>query len=401
MFVRAADMDGNGRIMFDSADRISDVALARIRKGKGAPGDVIFSHKGTVGKLAIAPSDAPTFVCSPQTTFWRTLSVEKLDRGFLYAFMRSPLFWEQWYVRKGETDMADYVSLTAQRGFQIPLPRIDEQRAIAGVLGALDEKIEANRRLNETLEATCQTLFRSWFVDCDPVHAKAEHRTPVHLAADFADLFPSTFTHSEKGPIPKGWEWMPLDEVATFTNGLALQKYRPQPGEPRLPVIKIAQLRAGRPADKEWSSASIKKACVLQDGDLVFSWSGSLLVTIWCGGPGALNQHLFKVTSERFPKWFCHQWTLAHLPEFRAIAADKATTMGHIRRYHLTEALCAVPTQPVLQAASALMEPALELYVRRNLESRTLASLRDLLLPKLLSGEICLPEAEKLVCEAL
>ena len=114
LYIRAADMHGE-RILFDSAKAISNIARQRVRKGIGAGGDILFSHKGTVGKVALAPLDAPEFVCSPQTTFWRTLDEGKLDRRFLFAYLRSPFFIRQWFVRKGETDMADYVSLTAQR----------------------------------------------------------------------------------------------------------------------------------------------------------------------------------------------------------------------------------------------------------------------------------------------
>ena len=108
-FIRAADID-DGRVLFDSAQRINDQALARIRKGVGQGGDVLFSHKGTVGKLALVPLDAPPFVCSPQTTFWRTLDEGRIDRRYLYYFMRSSAFTDQWMARSNETDMAAYVT---------------------------------------------------------------------------------------------------------------------------------------------------------------------------------------------------------------------------------------------------------------------------------------------------
>ena len=105
----------------------------------------------------------------------------------------------------------------------------------------------------------------------------------------------------------------------------------------------LAQLRAGSAKGAEQANTRVPPDYVIDDGDLIFSWSGSLLVELWCGGKGALNQHLFKVTSAKAPKWFCFQWLRYYLPDFQAIAADKATTMGHIRRHHLTEALVVVP----------------------------------------------------------
>ncbi|UQA58585.1 hypothetical protein [Polyangium aurulentum] len=166
-----------------------------------------------------------------------------------------------------------------------------------------------------------------------------------------------------------------------------------------MPVIKITQLRAGTSAGAERASAAIPAEYIIHDGDVVFSWSGSLIVDVWCGGPGALNQHLFKVTSQNYPKWFYLHWVKEHLPEFQAIAADKATTMGHIRRHHLTDARVVVPNAPLLAVLSGLQEPMLAKLVANRIESRTLEKLRDTLLPALLSGEVTIKQAEKAVSE--
>ena len=190
-FVRAADMR-DGKVDFEKCEHIGSVALARIRKGIGRPGDILLSHKGTVGKLARVEVDAPPFVCSPQTTFWRILDKTKIDKNYLYGFMRSRLFSSQLASVQGETDMAPYVSLTAQRRLRIALPRFSEQVAIGHLLSALDDKIALNRHTAETLEAMVRALFKSWFVDFDPVRAKAERR-PVGLSDDLAALFPDSF----------------------------------------------------------------------------------------------------------------------------------------------------------------------------------------------------------------
>jgi len=288
------------------------------------------------------------------------------------------------------------------QSLEIAVPLPDEQRAIAEMLGALDDQIELNREMNRTLEEMAYALFKSWFVDFDPVVAKAEGRTPFGLDAATAALFPSTFsTDPTWGDIPARWSTKALDEVADFRNGLALQSFRPGVGEARLPVVKIASLRTGRADSGEWSTADIETSCILDDGDIVFSWSGSLVVVVWCGGKGALNQHLFKVTSATYPKWFFQRWTMFHLPEFQAIAADKATTMGHIRRFHLTDARCVIAPQEVIKAADRQLSPWLDLLIQNELKSRTLATLRDALLPKLLSGEIRLKQADKTIEAAL
>src|SRR2546422_3764895 len=220
-FIRAADMD-SGRVLFESASKINAHARQRITKGIGAPGDVLLSHKGTVGKLALVPDDAPAFVCSPQTTFWRTLDQERLDRKFLYAFLRSPGFHAQLATRAGETDMAPYMSLTSQRGLHVTLPPITTQRTIGNILGTLDDKIELNRRMNETLEALARALFKWWFVDFDPGRAKAEGRDPG-LPKPLADLFPDRFEDSELGEIPQGWRIVTLGDLLELAYGRALK----------------------------------------------------------------------------------------------------------------------------------------------------------------------------------
>jgi type I restriction enzyme, S subunit len=203
-FIRAADME-SGRVLFESAQRINEVALRRVRKGIGAGGDVLLSHKGTVGKVAYVPVNSPPFICSPQTTFWRVKDADQLDRRYLYYFLRSRAFHDQLNSRKGETDMADYVSLTNQRTLTVTVPPIIEQKAIAAVLGALDDKIELNRRMNATLEAMARALFQSWFVDFDPVRARLDGRHSTGLDSATVALFPSAFQGSELGRIPHGW----------------------------------------------------------------------------------------------------------------------------------------------------------------------------------------------------
>ncbi|UZG43718.1 restriction endonuclease subunit S [Caldimonas thermodepolymerans] len=275
----------------------------------------------------------------------------------------------------------------------ITFPEYEEQEAIAHILGTLDDKIELNRKQNETLEAMARALFKAWFVDFEPVRAKMEGRWQRGLSlpglpAHLYDLFPDRLVESELGEIPEGWEMRSLDSIANYLNGLALQKFPPESEEEFLPVIKIAQLRAGNTNGADRASARIKPEYIVTDGDVLFSWSGSLEVEVWNGGPGALNQHLFKVTSDKVPKWFYFFATRHHLPAFRAIAAGKATTMGHIQRKHLTDARVAVAPLKSMQEFDAVIAPLFEQFVRNSQQSRTLAQLRDTLLPKLISGEL-------------
>ena len=292
-------------------------------------------------------------------------------------------------------------------------PNLDEQKIIANILCSLDDKIELSRQINQTLEQMAQAIFKSWFVDFEPVKAKIEakkngqdperaamstisgktdaeldHLPPVQLVqlTTTAALFPNELVDSKLGLIPKGWEVKPLDKIAHYQNGLALQKFRPENEADFLPVVKIAQLKAGVATTDEKASPNIKPSCIIDNGDVVFSWSGSLMVDLWCGGKAALNQHLFKVTSDSYPKWFYYLWTKHHLAVFQQIAADKAVTMGHIKRSHIKEALCAVSN--VDFGVFDLIDKLLFKQIESRLECVTLTKLRDTLLPKLLSGEI-------------
>lgn len=289
------------------------------------------------------------------------------------------------------------------KNLRVQVPLVEEQRAIAHILNTLDDKIELNRRASETLEAMARTLFKAWFVDFEPVRAKMEGRwqrgqSLPGLPAHLYDVFPDRLVESELGEkIPEGWQMRSLDSIASYLNGLALQKFPPESETEFLPVIKIAQLRAGNTTGADKASTQIKPEYVVVDGDVLFSWSGSLEVEVWNGGRGALNQHLFKVTSNEVPKWFYFFATLQHLSDFRAIAAGKATTMGHIQRKHLTEARIAVAPSASMNKFDVVIASQFDQLVSSAQQSRALAQLRDTLLPKLISGELRVPDGERIV----
>jgi type I restriction enzyme S subunit len=267
------------------------------------------------------------------------------------------------------------------------------QERIGEIYFQLSEKVALNRATNQTLETIAQNLFKSWFVDFDPVSTKARGEKPVGMDEATAALFPDRFEDSELGEIPRGWEVKSLDKMADYLNGLALQKFPAVPGRPSLPVIKIAELKQGNSKGADSASSEIPPEYVIRDGDVIFSWSGSLFVDTWCGGAGALNQHLFKVSSKIYPKWFYLLWTKHHLEGFQRIAADKAVTMGHIKRGHLSEAKCCVPLLEDVARFSRHFASLLDEQILLRLESNELEQIRDSLLPKLLSGDISVGEA--------
>lgn len=301
----------------------------------------------------------------------------------------------------GAGSVQDNINLAILRDIQFFVPDLPGQNAITSILKPFDDKIDLNRRMNETLEALAQAIFKDWFIDFGPVRRKLDGATdPVAIlgggvldeekAALIAAAFPNSL--DERG-LPEGWEDKGLDEVADFLNGLALQKYPPT-GDNDLPVIKIAELRGGITAKTNRANRSIADKYLIKDGDFLFSWSGSLMAKFWTEGEGALNQHLFKVSSATHPRWFYSQWVHHHMPEFQTIAASKATTMGHIQRVHLKAARVVVPPEPALDAMTEIFQPLNDRIIHNDLENRTLAETRDYLLPKLMSGEVRVRDTE-------
>ena len=393
--LRTTDISADGRIEYETMP-LARLDLSRLQQHTLRPKDLVITRSGRIGTAAL----------------FNGFRLPVLPGAFLIRFrlktdVAEPLFYRYFFNSRAGQELLTSVAtgsvqqnlnITSVHGLEVPVPPLADQRAIAHILGTLDDKIELNRRMNETLERQARALFKSWFVDFDPVRAKAEGRDPG-LPQPLADLFPDSFEDSELGGIPKGWEVKPLDEIARFLNGLALQKYPPT-GERSLPVIKIAQLRAGTTDGADRASADLEPAYIVQNGDILFSWSGSLECVLWAAGPGALNQHLFKVTSDKYPKWLCYLGVHHHLEDFRHIAAGKATTMGHIQRHHLSDAKLATPSQALLRAIDAVFAPIVESIWRRAVEARTLAALRDALLPKLISGELRVKDAKRFVAEA-
>ncbi len=235
---------------------------------------------------------------------------------------------------------------------------LNEQTNIASILSSLDDKIELLHRQNEIIEKMMLTLFRHWFEE----------------------------------NIKEEWESKSLSGIATFLNGLACQKFPPKNEIDKLPVLKIKELGNGISDSSDWATTDVKDEYIVHNGDVIFAWSASLMVKIWNGGDCILNQHLFKVSSIEYPKWFYYMWCKHHLDEFLAIAESHATTMGHIKRGDLDEAKVLIPSEEELDAMSEQMEPLIDKIIANNKQITSLTKLRDTLLPKLMSGEIRVTE---------
>lgn len=317
-------------------------------------GELIISVVGTIGKTAIVPK---SFAGCNLVRATALIDIEDaLLSKWVKYYIDSP--YGQSYIEQNlNTTVQPTLNIKSLEKMSIPLYDAEYMKKIVILLSSLDEKIATNREINDNLYAQAKAIFDNHFINIDA--------------------------------IPAGWRKGDLLGIANYLNGLAMQKFRPQGHEIGLPVLKIKELRQGSCDDSsELCSLSIKPEYIIHNGDVVFSWSGSLLVDIWCGGTCGLNQHLFKVTSDVYDKWFYYLWTAHHLARFIAIAADKATTMGHIKREELAKAEVLIPCEEDYTNFNSIMQPIFELIISNRIESRKLATLRDELLPKLMSGEI-------------
>ncbi|WP_046060559.1 restriction endonuclease subunit S [Paracidovorax citrulli] len=368
-FVEMAALPLSGRDISPSAveTRIAKAAGAHFRNG-----DTLLARitpcleNGKTAQVNVLPDGA---IGEGSTEFIVLCGHDSADNDFVYYLCRDPEFRNFAISRMEGTSGRQRVAWQSIANYEFELPQPEVRRAAADVLATLDDRINNLRQSNATIEAIAAAQFKSRFVNFDGVP-------------------PEDMQESELGLIPKGWRVASLDAIADYLNGLALQKFPPESDTEFLPVIKIAQLRAGNTSGADKASTKLKPEYIVQDGDVLFSWSGTLEVEVWTGGRGALNQHLFKVTSCEVPKWFYYFATRQHLSDFRAIAAGKATTMGHIQRGHLTAAKVVVPPPDQMTKHDVVIAPLFEQKINNALRIRTLANLRDALLPCLLAGKL-------------
>jgi len=311
-------------------------------------------ENGKTAKVSVLDEDEVGF----GSTEYIVLRAKKgYDSDFIYYLVTSPVIREPAIKSMVGSSGRQRVQTDVVQGLKVNVPELDEQRAIAGIMKSLDDKIAANREINENLEQQAKAIFQNELLSVQT--------------------------------LPAGWKQASLIDIADYLNGLTMQKYRPEDGEIGIPVLKIKELRQGCCDDSsELCSPNIKSDYIVRDGDVVFSWSGSLLVDFWCGGTCGLNQHLFKVTSAKYDKWFYYAWTKHHLDRFIAVAADKATTMGHIKRDELAKATVLIPAEADYKRIRELIQPVYDLIIANRIENKRLAEIRDILLPKLMSGEI-------------
>lgn len=311
---------------------------------------ILFSSRAPIGYVAIAQNA----LCTNQGFKSIIPNNEIVDSLFLYYLL---VYYKPVIENMGSGTTFKEVSGSVMKALTVNIPNIDEQKRIAAILSSLDDKIELNRRINGNLEQQAQALFNHYFIERPDLLGKYKIGN--------------------------------LTGIANYLNGLAMQKFRPQIEEKGIPVLKIKELGQGyTDASSDICSENIANEYKVHDGDVIFSWSGTLMVKIWCGGLCGLNQHLFKVTSGIYPKWFYYFWTKHHLNKFVRIAQDKAVTMGHIKRGDLETSKILIPPMDILTKLNTIISPLFNQIIKKKCENKNLAMIRDTLLPRLMSGEL-------------
>ena len=272
-------------------------------------------------------------------------------------------------------------ALTKEAIGKLPIKISDDCNKISKILDNIDQKIQINNQINQELEAMAKTLYDYWFVQFD---FPDQNGNPYKSSGGKMVYNPEL-----KREIPEEWGVDSLWNIANFYNGLAMQKYRPDTNEDDyLPVIKIREMMNGFTKDTEKARLDIPTEAVVERGDILFSWSATLEVIIWGKERGALNQHIFKVTSETYPKSFIYFELKSYLKVFKSIAELRKTTMGHITQDHLKQAKIVVPPIELISKLDAKLQPIMSQQQILENQNQELTQLRDWLLPMLMNGQV-------------
>jgi type I restriction enzyme S subunit len=389
--IRGQNMGGRwvgGEFVFVSDQKAGDLAANLAR-----PGDLVFTQRGTLGQVSLVPASPWKEYLVSQSQMKATVDHSKADPLFLYYFFTSTA--QQDWIRANATQTGvPHTNLGTLRIQPVLLPPLPQQRAIAAVLGSMDDKIEQNRRTSVALQRLARAMFQAWFVDFEPVKAKADGADSFpSMSREMFESLPRRFGDSQIGPLPDGWELKPLYETAQFINGASFRAEHFCERSIGLPVVKIAELKYGITAQTEFSiRGDLDQKYRIDTGEMLYSWSGSpgtsLDTFLWTKGPALLNQHIFRVVTKTEAQKYFVYYLLKHLREpLIQIARDKQTTgLGHVTVADMRRLLIAWPPKYAFDGFARQVGPVFDESFTLMLESEKLTDLRNYLLPKLLSG---------------
>lgn len=391
-FARVANIDGG--FNFAEADLFPLDGLYKVGEKISRPGDVVLTSKGTVGRFAFVREGTQQFVYSPQLSYWRSLDFNTIDPHFLFYWIQGEEFQEQADGVKSQTDMADYVSLTDQRRMKITLLPLPEQRAIARILGTLDDKIELNRRMNHTLEEMARALFKSWFVDFDPVTAKAEGRVPFGMNAETAFLFPAEFEETDEVSIPKSWKIGKVEEAFDLTMGQS------PPGETYNEIGDGIAFYQGRtdfgtryPTPRVYCTAPTRFA---NPGDTLVSVRAPVGDVNMANEKCSIGRGLASIRHKSGSRSFTY-YSMLFLKEDFDVYEGEGTLFGSISGVGFRNIKIVIPSPEIVTDFERKMYSIDQTIENNESQIKSLSAIRDALLPKLLSGELRVKQAEKVI----
>lgn len=357
---------------------------------------VVIGRKGTVGSVTY--SAAPFWPID--TSFYIDDQPDVRDIRYTYYLLKTL------GLHLMNTDSAvPGLNRENAHAVEVLVPPLGIQKNVATFLEQIDDRITLIHETNATLETIAQALFKSWFVDFDPVRAKAEGLEPQAMDATAAALFPDSFEESELGLVPREWATRPIYDMASYINGAAYKAFEPNADQRGLPIIKIAELKAGVTFQTAFSEVAMPEKYQIKTGDILFSWSGnpdtSIDTFVWRHDPALLNQHIFRVLPhEPIERSFVLQMLRNLKPVFAELARNKQTTgLGHVTVADLKRLHVVHPPRSVIEQFNILAEPIHQMVFGNEQQAKTLTLLRDTLLPRLISGQLRLPEAEALLAE--
>lgn len=391
-------VDGRAEMPRDP-DFVREEFRRKIGEKLAHSGDVVLCTKGTVGRRARIENSSPPFVYSPQVCFFRVLDDDVLNRDFLYYWLDSPEFGEQAAGLKAQTDMADYISLRDLRRVKMSLPEIATQREIGRTLRLLDDKIELNRRMNETLEGIARAIFKSWFMDFDPVHAKMARRQPPGMSAETAALFPEQLVTSDLGPIPSEWTVTPVGEAVRVVGGSTPSTKEPAYwGGPHFfatpkdlseldSILLLSTERTITDGGVERISSGI-----LPRGTVLLSSRAPIGYVAIARMPVSINQGFIAMVCDRdLPTSYVALWVNSNVEVFKQNAGG--TTFAEISKAVFRPLPILVPPRTILERFTNCVDPLFDRIEANLRESESLSEIRDALLPRLVSGEVRVKEA--------
>lgn len=361
------------------------------RRFKPKAGDIVITRVGTYGVSARVKE--ATF-CLGQNT--AAIIPKLINPRYLYAALNSEFVRSQ--IEAGVVGSTQKtLSLKHIKALNIPRQGDEAEESIAEIIGGLDDRISLLRETNATLEAIAQALFKSWFVDFDPVRAKAEGREPEGMDAGTAALFPDSFEESELGLVPNGWNVRNVYDVARVIYGAAFASKRFNTEGVGAPLVRIRDLKHESPG--VYTDEKHPKGYMIQPGDLVVGMDGEFRAYLWGGNPAWLNQRVCVFAPERgVPAAFVHR---SIMPLLAAVeASETATTVIHLGKNDIDRFRVVVPSPKILESFGAVTEPIYARIVENKKTASSLSALRDTLLPRLVSGQLRLLEAEEMFEEA-